>query len=102
MLDVNKIREDFPMFKNTDVVYLDNAATTFKPQTVIDAVNNYYTKSSVNVHRGDYELSYQVSNEYEETRKVVGDFINAKPNEIVFTSGASASLNLVAYGYESS
>lgn len=99
MLDVNKIREDFPMFKNTDVVYLDNAATTFKPQTVIDAVNNYYTKSSVNVHRGDYELSYQVSNEYEETRKVVGDFINAKPNEIVFTSGASASLNLVAYGY---
>lgn len=99
MLDINKIRNDFPMFKNTDVVYLDNAATTFKPQTVIDAVNNYYTKSSVNVHRGDYELSYQVSNEYEETRKVVGDFINADAKEIVFTSGASASLNLVAYGY---
>lgn len=99
MLDINKIRNDFPMFKNTDVVYLDNAATTFKPQTVIDAVNNYYTKSSVNVHRGDYELSYQVSNEYEETRKVVGNFINADAKEIVFTSGASASLNLVAYGY---
>lgn len=99
MLDINKIRNDFPMFKNTDVVYLDNAATTFKPQTVIDAVNNYYTRSSVNVHRGDYELSYQVSNEYEETRKVVGNFINADAKEIVFTSGASASLNLVAYGY---
>lgn len=99
MFDVNKVRQDFPMFKNNDVVYLDNAATTFKPQSVIDAIMHYYTHASVNIHRGDYELSYQISNEYEATRANVASFINSKPKEIVFTSGASASLNLVAYGY---
>lgn len=81
------------------VVYLDNAATTFKPQSVIDAVVRYYSEECVNVHRGDYELSYQVSEAYEQTRRTVARFINAQEKEIVFTSGASASLNLVAYGY---
>lgn len=100
MFDVNKIRLDFPMFSNNpELVYLDNAATTFKPKIVIDAVNKYYTHESVNVHRGDYQLSHEVSNEYENTRAIVAEFINCKPKEIVFTSGASASLNLVAYGY---
>lgn len=100
MFDVMKIREDFPMFKNNpNVIYLDNAATTFKPQCVIDAVNNYYVNESVNVHRGDYDLSYQVSKEYEDARETVAKFINAESKEIVFTSGASMSLNLVAYGY---
>lgn len=99
MFDVIKVREDFPMFENKELVYLDNAATTFKPQSVIDAITNYYTKSSVNIHRGDYDLSYQVSNEYENTRSHVASFLNANKKEIVFTSGASSSLNLVAYGY---
>lgn len=81
------------------LIYLDNAATTFKPQPVIDAVVKYYTEQSVNVHRGDYELSFIVDEAYDSTRKTVARFINAKPEEIVFTSGASASLNLVAYGY---
>ena len=81
------------------LVYLDNAATTFKPQCVIDAVVRYYTEQTTNVHRGDYEISYQVSEAYEKTREDVARFIHAQPKEIVFTAGASASLNLVAYGY---
>lgn len=104
MLDVKKIREAFPMLKNKskkgyDIIYFDNAATTFKPQCVIDAVEEYYTKYSVNAHRGDYELSYQVDTQYEAARKCAADFIGCDEKEIVFTSGASAALNLVAYGY---
>jgi cysteine desulfurase/selenocysteine lyase len=103
MFDVNKIRNDFPMFDHIDpykpLVYFDNAATTFKPRSVVEAVTRYYTTSSVNIHRGDYDLSYQVSEEYEQARKAVAHFINSEEREVVFTSGASASLNLVAYGY---
>lgn len=104
MFDVNVIRQDFPMLKNTanqvkPLIYFDNAATTLKPQSVIDAVTRYYSEASVNIHRGDYDLSYQVSEEYEQTRKSVARFIHANENEVVFTAGASASLNLIAYGY---
>ncbi len=105
MFCVDTIRKDFPMLQNKsnkghDLIYFDSAATTFKPQSVIDAVLTYYTKYSVNAHRGDYELSYQVDTIYENTRQKVADFIRAKSKkEIVFTSGASESLNLVAYGY---
>lgn len=99
----SEIRQDFPMLKNKmqgqDLIYLDNAATTFKPQCVIDAVVHYYTHLGVNAHRGDYELSYQVDSAYEGCRKAVAQLIGAQEKEIVFTSGASASLNLVAYGY---
>lgn len=104
MLDVMKIRNDFPMLKNKskrgyDLIYFDNAATTFKPQSVIDAVVDYYTKYSVNAHRGDYELSYQVDVAFEGARKRVATFLGCESKEIVFTSGASEALNLVAYGY---
>lgn len=103
MIDVKKIREDFPMLKRKmqghDLIYFDNAATTFKPQCVIDAVVHYYTELSANAHRGDYELSYQVDSEYEGCRKAVARFINADEKEIVFTSGASSSLNQIAYSY---
>lgn len=104
MFDVKKIRNDFPMLVKADksdkpIAYFDNAATTFKPQSVVDAVVHYYTDESVNIHRGDYDLSYQVSDEYEQSRKAVARFIHADPNEVIFTSGASASLNLVAYGW---
>lgn len=103
MFDVREIRKDFPMISNQDknnpLIYFDNAATTFKPQAVIDAVMKYYTDYSVSVHRGDYDLSYQVSEGYENARKTIAKFINAQPKEVVFTSGASASLNLVAYGW---
>jgi cysteine desulfurase / selenocysteine lyase len=104
MFEVSKIRQDFPLLKKADssvtpLIYLDNAATTLKPQAVIDAVLRYYTDYSVNIHRGDYDLSYQVSDYYEKTRRVVSKFINSEVNEVVFTAGASASLNIVAYGY---
>ncbi|WP_294561361.1 aminotransferase class V-fold PLP-dependent enzyme [uncultured Traorella sp.] len=103
MIDVEKIRKDFPILKRKmqghDLIYFDNAATTFKPQCVIDAVVHYYTELGANAHRGDYELSYLVDSEYEGTRKAVAGFIGADEKEIVFTSGASASLNQIAYGY---
>ncbi|MDO9592566.1 MAG: SufS family cysteine desulfurase [Erysipelotrichaceae bacterium] len=104
MFDVNKIRQDYPMLngrlmQGKPLIYFDNAATTFKPQSVIDTVVKYYTEQSANVHRGDYDLSYQVSEAYESARETVARFINAQPREIVFTSGASAALNLVAYGW---
>jgi len=101
MFDVNKIRNDFPMIKNNpNLIYLDNGATSFKPQSVIDKVVEYYSFNNTNIHRGDYDLSYKVSKEYDDARKTVAKFINAKnPNEIVFTNGASSSLNLVAYGF---
>lgn len=103
MINVEKIRKDFPMLKSKmqdhDLIYFDNAATTFKPQSVIDAVVNYYTNLGVNCHRGDYELSYQVDSAYENTRKAIANFIHADEKEIVFTSGASSSLNQIAYGY---
>lgn len=96
---LKSIRNDFPMFKNTESVYFDNAATTFKPQIVIDKVIEYYTHTSVNVGRADYLLAYNVEMEVEQTRAKVAEFINAKKDEIIFTSGASESLNLVAYSY---
>lgn len=100
MLDVKKIRQDFPMIVNhPELIYFDNGATTFKPQCVVDAVHHYYTHTTCNIHRGDYDISFQVSNAYDDTRKVVQKLLNAKDDkEIVFTSGASASLNLVASG----
>ncbi|MGN1344364.1 MAG: aminotransferase class V-fold PLP-dependent enzyme [Traorella sp.] len=104
MIDVEKIRKDFPMLNGKkmqghDLIYFDNAATTFKPQCVIDAVTHYYCDLSVNCHRGDYELSYQVDSAYEGCRKAVARFFNVSEREIVFTSGASSSLNQIAYGY---
>lgn len=101
MFDVNKIRKDFPMISNNpNLVYFDSSATSFKPQTVIDAVTYYYTHNNTNIHRGDYDISFKVSKEYDETRTVVQKFINAKSEkEIVYTNGASNSLNIIAYGY---
>lgn len=91
-------REDFPMFDN-DIIYLDNGATTFKPKCVIDKMTEYYTKYSANAHRGDYDISYKVDVEYENARKLVSRFINAEMDEIVFTSGATESLNMIASGF---
>ncbi|MFV0380552.1 MAG: aminotransferase class V-fold PLP-dependent enzyme [Anaerorhabdus sp.] len=99
MFDIKKVRSNFPMLKNSNLIYLDNAATTFKPQCVIDEVVNYYSSMSVNVHRGDYDLEYQLSQKYDDVRNRVAKFINADFKEIVFTKGASDSLNTVAYGY---
>ena len=104
-LDVKKIRADFPMLDGTKsmqgkpLVWLDNSSTTFKPRCVLDAVSRYYLEQTSNSHRGDYDLCYQMDVEVLNARKAIASFLNAEPSEIVFTSGATNSLNLVAYGY---
>lgn len=92
-------REDFPMLKQ-DIIYLDNGATSLKPQGVINKQVDYYENYSANAHRGDYDISYKVDLEYENTRELVRNFIGArKKEEIVFTSGATDSLNLIVNGF---
>ncbi len=90
----------FPIYANhKDLAYLDSAASSLKPKCVIDKIDYYYNNICVNVNRGVYSLSYEATDLYEESRRVVAKFINAKEEEIVFTRGASASLNLVANSY---
>ena len=99
-MDILKIRNDFPVLRsNPNLAYLDSAAMALKPDSVIDAVDDYYRRLGVNVHRGVYELSYEATDLYEDAREVIAKFINASFDEVVFTRGASASLNLVAQSY---
>ncbi len=92
-------REDFPMLKQ-DIIYFDNGATTFKPYEVIEAITDYYSNYSGNAHRGDYDISLKVDQEYEKARNIIKDFINAKNREeIIFTSGATDSLNMIVNGF---
>ena len=92
-------REDFPMLKQ-DIIYLDNGATSLKPQSVIDKMTEYYETYSANAHRGDYDISYKVNMEYENVRELVRDFIHAEKLEsIVFTSGTTESLNMIVNGF---
>lgn len=100
MMNIDKIKADFPVLRdNPGLAYLDNAASALKPDCVIEAVNNYYSKLGVNVHRGVYELSYKATDLYEEARTEIAKFINADFENVVFTRGASASLNLVAQSW---
>lgn len=93
-------REDFTILNNNNIVYFDNGATTLKPDIVRDSIVDYYDKYTSNIHRGDYSNSLKVSNLYDECREIVREFINAKHNsEIVFTSGATESLNDIVFGY---
>jgi cysteine desulfurase/selenocysteine lyase len=92
-------REDFPML-TSNIIYLDNGATTFKPKCVIDAITEYYTEYTANAHRGDYANSLKVDMAYEGARNTVKEFINAKEREeIIFTSGSTETLNMVATGF---
>ena len=93
-------REDFLIFKNSNMVYFDNGATTLKPIQVRDAINKYYDEYTANIHRGDYTNSLKVSELYDNCRELVRELINAKhTSEIVFTAGTTASLNDIAFGY---
>lgn len=92
-------RDDFKLLQ-TGLIYFDNGATTLKPTLLSEALSDYYNFYSSNAHRGDYAISLKASNMYEKTRKLVKDFIGARSNrEIVFTSGATDSLNKIAFGY---
>jgi cysteine desulfurase/selenocysteine lyase len=102
--DVEKIRRDFPILQQKihgkPLVYLDNAATTQKPQSVIDALVNYYCEDNSNVHRGVHLLSERATAAYENSRSVVQHFINAaEPSEIIFVRGTTEAINLVAQTY---
>ena len=91
-------KRKFPIFKESDLIYLDNASTTHKPLNVIDCVNNVYSEANANVHRAIYNLGDRSTRLYEDSRKKVSQFINANsPKEVIFTSGATESLNLLAY-----
>ncbi|MDP3517174.1 MAG: cysteine desulfurase [Pseudohongiella sp.] len=99
--DVQKIRADFPILNQSingkPLVYLDNAASTQKPQAMIDAIVHYYTHDNSNVHRGAHTLSDRATARFESARKTVADFINAKSTgQIIWTRGATESINLVA------
>ena len=93
-------KKDFPIFKNTCVAYLDNAATAQRPRCVIDAVDSFYEKSNANPLRGLYPLSVEATEIYENARRTVAGFIGAgDPDEIVFTRNTTESINLIAYSY---
>lgn len=102
--DVQKIRADFPVLNqivnDEPLIYLDNAATTQKPQSVLDVLNHYYLHDNANVHRGVHTLAERATAEFEAARKKVQQFIHANSNkEIIFTKGTTDSLNIVAQSY---
>lgn len=92
-------REDFMML-NQDIIYFDNGATTLKPKCLLEGLSDYYNNYSANAHRGDYDISLKVDMMYEHTRELVRDLIGASDSsEVVFTSGATDSLNKIIFGY---
>ncbi len=104
ILDVQRVRADFPILQRTSrgkaLVYLDNAATTQKPQVVLDAIASYYTNINANVHRGVHELSERATEAYEASRERIRRFLNAaSTHEIVFTRNATEGINLVAHSF---
>ncbi len=101
MIDFEKIRNDFPVLANNPgLVYMDSGATSLKPQCVIDAVTDFYTTHTSNVHRGDYAIATKNDRLYDEARKSVAKFISCDPSEVVFTHNVTASLAQVAYSME--
>ncbi|GGK37190.1 MULTISPECIES: aminotransferase class V-fold PLP-dependent enzyme [Flavobacteriaceae] len=106
MIDINKIRADFPILKEKvngkQLVYLDNAATSQKPQVVIDSIVNYYTTINSNIHRGVHTLSQKATDAYEQARIKLQQHFNAKKSyEIILTAGTTHSINIVATGFSS-
>jgi cysteine desulfurase/selenocysteine lyase len=104
MLDIQSIRADFPILAQTvngkPLVYFDNAATSQKPQVVIDAISNYYSTINANIHRGVHTLSQLATDAYEQSRLTIQKHLNAKhAHEVLFTSGTTHGINLVASGF---
>ncbi len=100
MANIGDYRKDFDILNSGDYVYFDNAATSQRPNQVLDAISNFYRTSNANPLRGLYDWSMAATEMYEDSRRVVADFIGANsPEEIIFTRNTSESLNLVAYSY---
>jgi cysteine desulfurase/selenocysteine lyase len=99
MLDVDKIRQDFPMIQHhPELIYFDNAATSLKPQCVIDAVMDFYTEHTSNVHRGDYEIAAENDRLYDGTRNSIAKLIHCEPKEVVYTHNVTQSMNQIVFG----
>ncbi len=101
---VREIREDFPALRQLvygkNLIYFDNGATSQKPQSVLNAINQYYSKDNANIHRGVHHLSQKATNEYEASRKFIAAYLNAKSSdEIIFTKGTTDGINLVANSF---
>ena len=104
--NIREIREDFPALRQLiygkNLIYFDNGATSQKPQYVLDAINRYYSKDNANIHRGVHHLSQKATSEYEDSRKFIAKYMNAKSSdEIIFTKGTTDGINLVANSYGS-
>jgi cysteine desulfurase/selenocysteine lyase len=103
-LNVREIRDQFPALRqliyNKNLIYFDNGATSQKPQVVLDAINRYYSKDNANIHRGVHYMSQKATTEYEASRRIIQQYINAKSSdEIIFTKGTTDGINLVAFSY---
>lgn len=93
-----QLKKDFPIFQNKkNLIYLDSAATTQKPKQVIEKIKEFYENSNANIHRGVYSLSEEATELYEQARKTIAEFINASPEEIIFTRSTTESLNFLSY-----
>ena len=99
----NKLRQDFPILaekmNGEPLVYLDNAATSQKPKSVIEAITAFYQKENANIYRGTYALSAKATEAYQGVRQKAADFIGGEASEIVFTKGTTSAINLAAFGY---
>lgn len=97
------LRNDFPIFKKkingNELVYLDNASTTQKPYSVIDSITDFYTNYNSNIHRAVYQLAEEATELYEKSREKIANFINVRPEEIVFTRNTTESINLIAHSW---
>ena len=98
-----ELRNDFPIFrkkiKGKDLVYLDNASTTQKPYSVIDSITDFYSNYNSNIHRAVYQLAEEATKMYEQSREKIAKFINARPEEIIFTRNTTESINLIAHSW---
>ena len=100
-MNIKKIRADFPLIQKESVVYLDNAATAQKPQSVLHAFHHYYHTQNANIHRGVHRLSQEATEAYEATRVSVQKHLNAsEASEVIFTAGTTHSINMVAAGFD--
>jgi cysteine desulfurase/selenocysteine lyase len=91
-----QLKKEFPIFKKK-LIYLDNASTTQKPKALINAIKNFYENTNANIHRGVYKISEEATQKFENTRTQISKFLNAKPNEIIFTKNTTESINLLSY-----
>jgi cysteine desulfurase / selenocysteine lyase len=98
-----ELRDDFPIFKKKingkDLVYLDNASTTQKPYSVINSITDFYSNYNSNIHRAVYQLAEEATELYEQSRKKIANFINVRPEEIIFTRNTTESINLIAHSW---